>query len=136
MSGNLVGTSGVQGLNLAFRNERGVLDATAAIVRDPVIAKRYTPQGELLGAWEMIIFDCLISGVGETSVLPNAGGMTIFNTATAMNLRIEIGTEIVDPSDRGILHVTVANGLVTRRDLSGRFSGVTGIPPVGSPGLG
>jgi hypothetical protein len=136
LGGHHAGTSGVKGFVGAWVNKQDFLRKSrrrAKVLADPVVARMFDGGGALLGEWETIRIDSTVRGNGETSLgYDQAGIYTIHNTAPDMELYIEVGSPIVDPGDRGVLHVVVEDNVITRRDLTGRFSAVWGIPALGA----
>jgi len=110
------------------------------ILSDPVVVSLFDDSSNaLLGQWETMRVDSKIRGNGQTEMYqefahPGGNVQKVKNTARDMELFIEVGSTIIDPADHGVVDIAVENGIVTRRVLTGRFSGVAGIPLLGAPG--
>jgi len=130
------GTSGAMGFVGAWVNKQDHLRKSkrrAKVLSDPVVASFFDGGGALLGQWEAIRIDSTVRSNGETSLAHVAGvGSVLSNSAHDMELYIEVGSPIVLPGDRGVLHVVVEDNVVTQRVLTGRFASVTGIPALGA----
>ncbi len=113
-------------------NERQGFKQNGKNLKDPVVVSAYDAGGGLLGQWETIRIDSAVFGDGQTSVAPATdfpGFLRIDNDADDMNLHVVIGSNVVNSTDVGELHIIVEDGVVTKRTITGRFAAASTVPP-------
>ena len=140
ITGPLIGSFGFAAAWVNKQNLGGTDTISRATrLRDPVVVSMYDDAtNALLGTWEAMRIDSKVRGNGETKMYRDGPGSTgtqwIENAARDMELYIEVGSAFApDPLEHGIVDVVVEHGIVTRRSLTGRFSGLA-IPQLGAPG--